>query len=354
MFDLKIEKLDRKLPSVSVIIPAFNSEKVISQTIESLRNMNYPQDKLEIIVVDDASRDRTSEVALQHGVKLFRREKTGGCAAAKNTGVAQAKNEIIAFIDADVTVDENWLRELVRPFMNSNVGATGGLIKSKFRKNNALEKYVAYDNYYRKRFKNAKSVSGSNSAYRREVFNVVGELDPYIGEDPDFPYRVSAHSYKIVFNEKAEVYHPFPNKVSLYLKKQAYYAWQRALIFLLRPECRTSLFKDEITPLPMLLQPLVSAATIASLFLILLFDPFKFVFLFLLILQLLLNIPFLRYIYSKETKLMLFAFFMSVLRSFVYVIGSLGGVLSFIKVKTLGYPTQNLRMAQENCKRNRA
>lgn len=337
---MKTREISEKLPSVSMVIPAYNCEKTIGQTIKSLRNMNYPQDRLEIIVVDDASGDKTSEVALEHGAKVFRRDKTGGCAPAKNTGVSQAKGEIIAFIDADVTASENWLRELVKPFMDSKVGASGGLIESKFQKNDALEKYVAHDNYYRKRKENARSVSGSNSAYRREVFNVVGKLDPYIGEDPDFVYRVASHGYKIIFNEKAIVYHPFPNTLWAYLKRQVYYAWQRVLIFLLRPKSRTNLFRDEITPRPMLLQPFVSAATIVSLFLIPLSDLFKLVSLFLFLLQLLLNIPFLRYVYSKEPNLLLFALSMSVLRSFVYVIGMTGGVLSFIKIKTLGYPKE--------------
>lgn len=327
------ESHEEYLPSVSVVIPSLNNERTIGQTIKSLKDMNYPDDKLEIIVVDDASTDKTGYVALHHGAKVVRREKRGGCAGAKNTGVAHAKNEIIAFIDADVEVDKNWLKELVAPFKDSSVGAVGGLLRIKWGRNYALGKYVDYDIEYRKRDKSTRSVPGSNSAYRQEVFEIVGEMDPYLGEDPDFSYRVSSHGFKVVFTDKAVVHHPSPETVWTYLKKQVYYGWQRTLIFLLRSECRSAVVRDEHTPYAVLLQPLILTALILSLLLIPLFNSFKFLSLILFALWIALYIPFLHHVYTREARLLSFAFFVSVLRSFAYMIGMMQGFISFVKIK---------------------
>ena len=330
------EESDETLPSVSIVVPAFNNERTIAQTLKSLTNLDYPQDKLEIIVVDDASSDSTAEVALRSGAKVIRREKRGGCAAAKNTGIASAENEVIAFIDSDVTVTKNWLKELVSSFKDPTVGATGGRIRNKFEKNNALEKFVEYDSYYRTRRVDTKSTPGSNSAYRKEVFSVVGKLDPYLGEDPDFSYRVASHGFRVVFNDKAVIYHPFPNTLLAYFKKQVYYGWQRVMIFLLRPQCRSILVKDEHTPISVLLQPFILTAMILSLLFIPIFDLSKFVSLSLFLLLVMLNIPLLHYIYSKEARLLLFSMFISLFRSFAYIIGMAHGLISFLKGKVIG------------------
>lgn len=331
--DMKTKESGENLPSVSVIVPAFNSEKTIAQTLESLKNMDYPHDKLEVIVVDDASTDETAEVALHRGARIIRREKRGGCAAAKNTGVGHAKKEMVAFIDSDVMVAKNWLRELVKPFEEATVGATGGFVKIRFRKASSLGKYDNLDKHFRKRKADTKSVPGSNSAYRREVFEVVGRLDPYLGEDPDFCYRVQSHGYKVIYNDKAVVYHPAPNDFWTYFKKQVYYGWQRTLIFLLYPQLRSTLIADEHTPLAILLQPFISTAMILSLLLAPMFNSFMIICLALFLLLITLNVPFLRFIYTKDARLVLFAFSLSVLRSIAFAIGLAMGVISFLKVK---------------------
>lgn len=334
--EARTKRSNEKLPSVSVVIPAFNSEGTIGQTIESLKDMNYPQERLEIIVVDDLSDDKTAEVALGYGVRVVRREKRGGCAGAKNTGVDHARNEIIAFVDSNVITDKNWLKELVKPFEDPAVGATGGFIETKFLGNSALGKYEDYDSHYRKRRASTGSVPGSNSAYRREVFEVVGELDPYLGEDPDFCYRVLSHGYKAVFNEKAVVHHPQYNDILTYLRKQVYYGWQRTLIFLLRPQSRGVLLTDEHTSWNILLQPFVLGVMILSLLLVPVFGGFVFVSLFLFLLFMMLNAPFLRFLYAKEARLLFFGLFLAIPRAFAYILGLAWGIISFMKVKATG------------------
>lgn len=343
-----MKESDEKLPSVSIIIPAFNSEKTIGQTLEGLASLDYPQDKIEIIVVDDASTDKTAEIASAHGARVIQRRTKGGCASAKNSGIDQSRNKIVAFIDADVLVTKNWLRELVAPFEDKTVGASGGRIKNKFQKNDELEKFIEYDNYYRTRRENAKSVPGSNSAYRKGVFDVVGKMDPYLGEDPDFIYRVVSHGYKAVFAEKAVVYHPFPSDISTYLRKQVYYAWQRVMIFLLRPQSRSVAFADEQTPKGIILQPIFSVTFIFSLLLALLFDPFRYISLLFLLLLIFSIVPFVHYVYSRDAGMVPFVFAMSFVRSFAYTVGMMQSVLSFVKIKIVGVRTDDSNQHKEN------
>lgn len=342
-----MKESDEKLPSVSVIIPTFNGEKTIGQTLEGLADLDYPQNEIEIIVVDDASTDKTAEIALARGARVVQRRTKGGCASAKNSGVDHARNEIVAFIDADVLVAKNWLRELVAPFKDKTVVASGGRIKNKFQKNNALEKFIEYDNYYRTRKENAKSVPGSNSAYRKEVFNVVGKMDPYLGEDPDFIYRVVSRGYKAVFAEKAVVYHPFPSDISTYLRKQVYYAWQRVMIFLLRPQSRSVAFADEQTPKGIILQPIFSVTFIFSLLLALLFAPFRYISLLFLLLLISSIVPFVHYVYTRDARMMPFVFAMSFIRSFAYTVGMMQGALSFTKIKIVDVRADDFNQHKE-------
>ena len=85
---------------VSVIIPAYNREKTIRRAVDSALAQTYPS--IEIIVVDDGSRDHTAEILLEYGEKLrLIRQKNGGASSARNTGIRAAQGEIIAFLDSD-------------------------------------------------------------------------------------------------------------------------------------------------------------------------------------------------------------------------------------------------------------
>jgi cellulose synthase/poly-beta-1,6-N-acetylglucosamine synthase-like glycosyltransferase len=92
-----------ELPFVSIIVPAFNEERGIAGTIESALSIDYPKEKLEIIVVDDGSKDKTYEIASKYQsqiVKVFRMEKNSGKGAAMNLAIKKARGEFIVTMDA--------------------------------------------------------------------------------------------------------------------------------------------------------------------------------------------------------------------------------------------------------------
>jgi len=172
-------------PSMSILIPAYNEEKVLGRTIETVLEASYPNK--EIIVIDDGSTDRTYQVALgfaHRGVKVLHRPN-GGKAAALNYGLLFAQGEVVVCVDADSLVGKNTLVELVKSFRDPEVAAVAGNVKVMNRKNfltncQALE-YIASINIYRSAlavFGNVTVVPGALGAYRRAALSGSGFYDP--------------------------------------------------------------------------------------------------------------------------------------------------------------------------------
>jgi cellulose synthase/poly-beta-1,6-N-acetylglucosamine synthase-like glycosyltransferase len=171
-------------PPITVLIPAYNEEKVLARTIQAILEAPYP-DK-EIIVVDDGSKDRTYQIAVSYedqGVKVIRRPN-GGKAAALNHGLFFARGEVIVVVDADSQISNNTLVELIKPFRNPEVAAVAGNIKVLNRVNlltncQALE-YISSINIYRRAldvFGSVTIVPGALGAYRRDAMKSGGFYD---------------------------------------------------------------------------------------------------------------------------------------------------------------------------------
>ncbi|HNT89861.1 MAG TPA: glycosyltransferase family A protein, partial [Candidatus Hydrogenedentes bacterium] len=107
----------------SVVIPAHNEEAVIALCLRSLEAMDYPRERYEVIVVDDASTDRTAEIAREFGARVIT-EKCASIAAVRNRGAREARGEIIAHLDADMIVDPLWLKRAEEHY---EAGLTGAL-----------------------------------------------------------------------------------------------------------------------------------------------------------------------------------------------------------------------------------
>jgi cellulose synthase/poly-beta-1,6-N-acetylglucosamine synthase-like glycosyltransferase len=173
-------------PSISILIPAYNEEKVLRRAIETTIEATYPSYK-EIIIIDDGSTDMTYSIAQEYnekGVKIIHRPN-GGKAVAINHGLRFAEGEIIIIVDADSLVGKNTLIELVQPLRDREIAAVAGNIKVLNRTNwltrcQALE-YIASINVYRRAldmFGSVTVVPGALGAYRREVLEGSGLYDP--------------------------------------------------------------------------------------------------------------------------------------------------------------------------------
>ena len=129
-----VEKADIT-PTVSLIIPAYNEELVIAQKIENSLALDYPRDKLEIIVASDGSTDATNEIAqgfTDRGVRLVALDQNRGKSVAENQAIARATGEILLFTDANVTLRLNAAREIVSNFGDNFDIIQTHLIKTQF------------------------------------------------------------------------------------------------------------------------------------------------------------------------------------------------------------------------------
>ena len=160
------------MPSVSVIVPAFNAERALPRLIESLRAQTYPHDKTQIIVVDNNSTDRSREVIGQYPcVATLSQSRYQTPGATRNAGLAKATGEVLAFIDADCWADPNWLAYGVDYLLRHNLQRVAGAVRFAF--SNAPSIYEQFDsavNFQQKDFIASQWSGTGNLFVRREVF----------------------------------------------------------------------------------------------------------------------------------------------------------------------------------------
>lgn len=185
-------------PRVSIIVPAYNEEKVIARTIETLIEADYPYK--EIIVVDDGSTDRTFDIAAlyqRQGIKPIRRPN-GGKFAALNTGLVYATGEIIITVDADSLIARAAIYEIVKGFENPKIAGVAGNLtiynRNKFLTKLQTLEYILQIQVIRRAFENFGAItvaSGAFSAFRRTAIEESGRYDPdYLLEDFDLTIKL--------------------------------------------------------------------------------------------------------------------------------------------------------------------
>lgn len=215
LFSSEKEQKNKKLetfPLFSAIVPAYNEEKSIMATLQSLVDLDYPKDRIEIIVVNDGSKDRTKEivenfVALHPTSKItLLNQENQGKGKAMNTGLAVAEGEFFACLDADSFIAPNALKAMLPIFAHDqNVAAACPLLKVK-NPQSILQKVQWYEyvvNMFYK-FLNAKLdcihvTPGPFSVYKTKVIKDLGGYDETtITEDLEIAIRLQKHQYKIV------------------------------------------------------------------------------------------------------------------------------------------------------------
>jgi cellulose synthase/poly-beta-1,6-N-acetylglucosamine synthase-like glycosyltransferase/peptidoglycan/xylan/chitin deacetylase (PgdA/CDA1 family)/spore germination protein YaaH len=220
-------------PLVSVVVPAFNEEKVICRTIESLLASDYP--KLEIIVVDDGSADDTYLTAKEafgdlSNVSVYTKPN-GGKAEALNFGWRKAKGKIIIALDADTLFPPDTVSALAHRFADEKVGAVAGNAKVGNRVNvvtkwQALE-YVTSQNFDRRAFSSLNCITvvpGAVGAWRRSVLEQIGGFSSdTLAEDQDLTIEVRKLHYRIGYEEAAIGYTEAPDSLRNLAKQR--YRW---------------------------------------------------------------------------------------------------------------------------------
>ena len=219
-------------PKISILVPAYNEEKVIERTIQSLIETKYP-DK-EIIAIDDGSKDNTFQIINKYKRQIKALHKdNGGKASAINFGLAYSTGEIIVIVDADTIIGMDSLVYLARGFsVNEHVAAVAGNIKVRNRRNwltwcQAIE-YVAGIQIVRRAldvFGAISVVPGALGAFRRSVLEEIGSYHKdTLVEDFDVTLKILKTRLVIAGSIKATAYTEAPETLhSLYKQRKRWY-----------------------------------------------------------------------------------------------------------------------------------
>ena len=214
-------------PQVSISIVNLDGKKYIGKCLDSIKKLNYPPDKIEIIVVDNGSKDGSVKFIRSGypGAKIISNQKNMGFAAANNQAAREAGGDYIAFLNNDTTVDREWLIELLRPiYMDREVVVSGSKVLSidgkridfvggmiNFEgKGFQIDYGISKDKDKHHCIKYLPFVNGGAMMAKRDVFLKAGGFDEDFFayyEDVDFGWRLWVLGYRIVFAPKSIVYH---------------------------------------------------------------------------------------------------------------------------------------------------
>ncbi len=191
------------LPVVSVIVAAYAEEGVIARRVANLRALDYPADRLELIVACDGSPDATAARAREAGADLVLELPRGGKIRAQDAGVRSARGQLVAFSDANALWDPDALRRLVAPFADPAVGYVCGDLRfvdgADGAGTNQEGVYWRYEMALRTLESRLRSVTGGNGAIyatRRESYF---EVDPIMGHDLSFPFNMVKRGWRAVY-----------------------------------------------------------------------------------------------------------------------------------------------------------
>jgi len=229
-------------PPVSILIPARNEDKVIGRLLQRIAELTYPHDKLQVIVIDDASSDSTGRIADEYSSKyafievLHRENGNGGKgkAPAMNAGFKRATGEIILCFDADYYPQKDIVEKLAKEFADPNVGAVQGRVVVLNEPQNmvtrlvALERIGGYrvDQEARDDLGLIAQFGGTVGGFRRSVLTSLGGWDESIlAEDTDLTFRVYLAGYKVRYVIDAECYEEAVDNWKAY--RQQRYRWAR-------------------------------------------------------------------------------------------------------------------------------
>ena len=228
-------------PSVTVVVPVRNGEQTIQPLLESLQKLDYNGNKVEVIVVDGNSTDKTREIVKKYPVKLVV-EKRKGLNVARNTGIKCSNGEIVAFTDSDCIVPPNWITKIVENFKDPKVSCVGGSAKaldSDFVSQYADNSIVRLMPFFTKREELEKvkpffrHPAGCNMAFRRKVAEEVGYFDENIQygfDEVEFADRVCRAGYKMVLDPEVTVWHKHRSTFGEFLKQNFQYGKGSGLV----------------------------------------------------------------------------------------------------------------------------
>jgi cellulose synthase/poly-beta-1,6-N-acetylglucosamine synthase-like glycosyltransferase len=195
-----------ELPRVSLIVAAYDEEAVIEDKVRNALALDYPRERLELIVASDGSTDRTVELAEAAGADLVLDLPNGGKVRAQDQAVERASGEVLAFSDANTMLEPGALRRLVAPFADPGVGYVCGQVRFDAAGPNQEGAYWRYETGIRQLESRLAGVTAGNGglyATRRDSYIVV---DPRMGHDLSFPFNMVKRGWRALYEPSAQAH----------------------------------------------------------------------------------------------------------------------------------------------------
>lgn len=316
--------------TVTVGVTCRNNSKTIKQCIDSLLNLNYPKNGYKIFVVDSFSNDGTYEILKKYGDRIILKQFKSNIAAGHNFIIKNSNSKFIALTDSDCVADKNWLKELLKPFKNKDIGAVTGLVKTP-RSVNKLQEVIGKELEGRyKEFPEFVSRGPTmNLAFRTKLAKKILFNESFdVAQETEWGYRFTK-SHKMAYVPKAIVYHYHRATWASFFKQQFKYAKFVPLVYF---KNKNKIQGDHISKPSMLLN-------IINFYFIILFLLLSMIYSTFLYISIVIFIFFLASSASEFIKLRLgneyFTYFLLVfiVRTAAWCIGLLFGFKNLIKLK---------------------
>jgi glycosyltransferase involved in cell wall biosynthesis len=225
---------------ISIVIPAFNSENTIAQTIEACLQQQYTHGNIEVIIVDDGSTDNTKRIVENYPVRYIFQQNNGP-AKARNTGWKEAQGDIICFTDSDCIPHHDWVQKLTTNLSGEDIGAVGGsysIVNEEFCLAACIHQEILIR--HERMSQKVKALGSYNLSVPKKLLEKMGGFNEAYtqasGEDNDLCYRLIKAGYSLYFEKDALVSHHHPNSFTPYLRHQFWHGYWRAKLYQDHPD----------------------------------------------------------------------------------------------------------------------
>lgn len=240
-------------PTVSVIVPVYNNPAGIQKLLEALKTQDYPQDRYEVLIVDNGSKDETINVIQAtidelDNFKLLIEDTIRGSYVARNKGVLAANGSILAFTDSDCIPILSWISSGVKNLLKYQVNCGGGQIKYIYSKEkpNLHEKFDTLNRLNQQYYIENRGFSATANLFIYKILlKKVGmfNADLLSSGDLEFGQRLQKSGHKIIYIPDAIVHHPARKTLKANIKKSIRLAVGRKQMSILKNNIDSTLIK---------------------------------------------------------------------------------------------------------------
>jgi len=224
------------LPFVSIVVPVKDEETVVGRLLEALLKLDYPREKLEIVIVEDGSVDKTVEICKAYArrysgqIKLLCQSLSNGKPSALNCALKHVRGEIVAVFDADSVPESDVLMRVARYFEDSSMVAVQGRVDAINREQNMLTKFISYEEAVRYEtyiggkdaLKLFVPLTGSCYFIRRSVLDEVGGWDnDSLSEDMELTARLTERGYRVKYASDVRCLQENPSTLAQLFRQRA-------------------------------------------------------------------------------------------------------------------------------------